>query len=245
MLSYRTEGDGLPVLLIHGFGISFNIWSKLAPLLQEHFKLIIIELPGFGSSPLREGDYLQNCVSEIEQLRLFLKIDRWRVFSYSSGTRVAEAYIQKHADHVVNIVFLCPLQTQFYKAVGLTLAKAVDARFPGLGNWVLSGRRLDLLIRLLGFNSQKSEYARAWRDEIGSCSVGILKRTLRSLPSSGRRAFVTPSVPYLFIWGKQDRITASPRRASAHHRLINANHSAPVTAAEEVAELAIPFLSTI
>jgi len=172
-------------------------------------------------------------------------MDRWRIFSYSSGTRVAEAYIQHHADHVVNVLFLCPLQTQFHKAAALMLAKAIDARFPRLGNWILSGRRLDFLIRLLGFNSQKSEHSRAWTDEIGACSVEILKQTIRSMPDSGRRSFVTPPVPYLFIWGKQDRITASPRKPSAHHRLIHATHAAPVTAAEDVAELAIPFLSTI
>lgn len=245
MLSYRIEGDGLPVLMIHGFGISFNIWSNLAPLMREHFKLIVIELPGIGLSPVPEGDYLEFCVREIEILRRHLKINRWRIFSYSSGTRVAEAYIERYADHVVNVLFLCPVQTQFYKATALTMAKALDARFPHLGNWVLSGRRLDFLIRLLGFNLQKSEHARAWMEEISACSTEILKHTIRSMPNGGRRPFATPPVPYLFIWGKQDRITASPRKPSAHHRLINANHSAPVTAAEEVAELAIPFLSTI
>jgi pimeloyl-ACP methyl ester carboxylesterase len=51
-------------------------------------------------------------------------------------------------------------------------------------------------------------------------------------------------MPSLFIWGTQDLISASPRKASARHRLINANHSAPVTEAEQVAEIAVPFLSS-
>lgn len=180
---------------------------------------------------------------EIEQLRLALKIDRWRVLSYSSGTRVGEAYVERCAEHVVSALYLCPAQTNSLKGIGLNLAKALDSRLPAVGNWVLSGRRLDFLIRLLGFNLQPSEHAQAWMDEISACSIESLKQTIRSLPLDGRRRFSTPPVPYLFIWGKYDHITSSPRQPSAHHRLINATHSAPVTAAEEVAELAIPFFS--
>jgi len=245
MLSYRIEGDGPPVLLIHGFGISFNIWRNLTPLLKDNFTLIMIELPGIGKSPKPEGDYLEFSVREIERLREALKIDRWRVFSYSSGTRVGEAYVAQHSAHVVNALYLCPAQTQLYKAIGLKLAKTCDARLPRFGDWALSGQRLDFLIRLLGFNLQKNDHAQLWMQEISSCRVEILKQTIRSMPADGRRRFAVPSVPHLFIWGKYDRVTASPRRPSAHHRLINATHSAPVTAPDEVAELALPFLSSI
>ncbi|MEW6404772.1 MAG: alpha/beta hydrolase [Chloroflexota bacterium] len=243
MLSYRIEGDGPPLLMIHGFGISFNIWCNLALLLREHFKLIMIELPGIGSSPAPEGDYLEFSVRAIEELRLALKINRWHVLSYSSGTRVGEVYIERHAEHVIKALYLCPAQTNLPRGIGLKFAKALDSRLPALGNWVLSGRRLDFLIRLLGFNLRPSEYAQSWMDEISACSVDTLKQTIRSLPLDGRRHFSTPPVPQLFIWGKYDYITALPRKPSAHHRLINATHSAPVTTANEVAALAIPFFS--
>lgn len=245
MLNYRIEGDGPPLLLIHGFGISFNIWRNLVPVLRQRFRLILIELPGIGSSSAPQGDYLTFSVNEIEQLRVALKIDRWRIFSYSSGTRVAEAYLEQYADHVVKIVYLCPLQARLQGSIGLKFAKVFDARFPALGNWVLSGGRLQFLIRLLGFSWQRSDYVQEWVDEISSCPVRILKQTLRSLPMDGRKAFRAPSVPYLFIWGKNDLITASPRRASAYHHLIDASHAAPITAADEVANLVIPFLSAI
>jgi pimeloyl-ACP methyl ester carboxylesterase len=244
MLSYRMIGDGPPLLLIHGFGISFNIWQNLLPLLKESFSLIMIELPGVGSSPACKGDYLEYCTSEIDRLRTKLKIERWHVLSYSSGTRVGERYVLDHAEHVINAVYLCPAQVNPYKALGLKVAKQVDARFPGFGNWVLSGRRLDFLIRLLGFNLEQSPYANAWVDEISCCSAQILKQIIRSMPDDGRRAFIAPPVPPLYIWGTRDLITASPRKASARHRLINATHSAPVTEPELVAELVVPFLSS-
>jgi len=245
MLSYRIEGDGPPLLLIHGFGISFNIWQNLSPLLKEYFSLIMIELPGIGKSPAVQGDYLEACASEIDKLRLKLKIERWRVLSYSSGTRVGEQYILQYPDRVVNAVYLCPAQTHLPKAFGLKIAKRLDTWLPAFGSWVLSGKRLRFLIRLLGFNLQKSPHAQAWMDEINLCQVDILKQIIRTMPDDGGRPFAPPPVPHLFIWGTRDLITASPRKASARHRLINATHSAPLTEAEQVAELVIPFLSSI
>ncbi|MEZ4836317.1 MAG: alpha/beta fold hydrolase [Caldilineaceae bacterium] len=50
-LSYRIVGEGPPLLLLHGFGISYNIWQALVPLLHSHFQLILVELPGIGASP--------------------------------------------------------------------------------------------------------------------------------------------------------------------------------------------------
>ncbi|MBI5838616.1 MAG: alpha/beta hydrolase [Chloroflexi bacterium] len=243
MLNYRIEGDGPPLLLIHGFGISFNIWQNLLPLLKEDFSLIMIELPGIGKSPAPQGDYLECSANEIEQLRRALKIERWHVFSYSSGTRVGERYVQQYSDHVIKAVYLCPAQVQWHKAFGLKIAKSLDARYPQIGNWVLSEKRLDFLIRLLGFNLRPSPHTQAWMDEISSQPVDILKTTIITMPRDGRQLFAPPPVPHMFIWGRQDLITASPRKASARHRLINAMHSAPVLEAEQVAELAIPFLS--
>lgn len=245
MLSYRIVGDGPPVLLIHGFGISFNIWRNLLPLLKDDFTLIMIELPGIGSSPAPQGEYLAAAVLALEELRVKLKIERWRVFSYSSGTRVGESYVEKYPQRVVNAVFLCPMRTQAYKAFGLKVAKGLDARFPGFGNWVLEGSRLNFLIRLLGFNLRPNDQENAWMDEISSRPLEILKETIRAMPGDGAKEFITPSMPHLFIWGTRDLVTASPRKARAHHRLIDAMHSAPVTAAGQVAELAFPFLSSI
>jgi pimeloyl-ACP methyl ester carboxylesterase len=243
MLNYKIMGDGTPLLLIHGFGISFNIWQNLRPLLESDFSLIMIELPGIGKSPLPEGDYLDASIREIEKLRVALKIERWHVLSYSSGTRVGECYLQRFPERVIRSVYLCPAQTQSCKALGLRIATRLDKWFPSIGNWVLSGSRLDFLIRLLGFNLKPGPHASGWMDEISSQPVEILKETIRSIPGGGSDPIPLPRVPCLFIWGRQDLITKSPSKASAHHRIIKANHAAPVLEAEQVAELALPFLS--
>jgi len=246
MLRYEIDGHGPPLLLIHGFGISFPIWRELRPYLRDHFTLIMVELPGIGSTPAPASGqgYLEAAVDGIEQLRLALGVERWRVLSYSSGTRVAEAYLALHARHVERAAFLCPVQTWAISAALLRAAIRVDRSFPGLGDWVLSGWRFRFLLELLGFNLIPNPLSRVWFDEITSQPVETLKQTLRSLPGGGAANFNVPAgLPALFVWGLEDLITASPRRSYENHLLIHANHSAPQTSAPAIAAAILPFLS--
>lgn len=244
MLNHKVEGAGHPLLLIHGFGISFHIWEELSPLLRNRFTLIQIELPGIGSSPppLQGQSYLAAAVAGIEQVRVRLGIDRWHVLSYSSGTRVGEQYLNCHPDHIDRAVFVCPIQLSPWKAVSLRLAIRLDRLVPRTGTWVLSGSRLHHLIDLLGFNSRKNERSLRWFTEIGSQPVEILKETLRSMPGGGARPFTIPARRALFIWADEDRIVDAPP-LSAHDRVIHADHSAVQTAAPGVAGLIVPFLA--
>ena len=244
MLNYRMDGDGPPLLLLHGFGISFNIWTNLTPLLRDHFTLVTVELPGIGLSPLtpRAGPYLPAAVDALDALRAHLAIPRWSILSYSSGTRVAEAYLHSHAERVARAVFLCPAQTASGKANGLRVASSVDARWPALGNWVLSGWRLRFLIQLLGFNMRRDSRVPVWFDEISSQPVDVLKATLRSLPDFGAPPIVVPNpIPALFIWGSRDLITATPRKPSTRDAIIPATHAAPQTNPREVGEAVMAF----
>lgn len=51
-ISYRVEGKGKPVILLHGFGEDSTIWNQQVAYLQEYCLLIIPDLPGSGKSSL-------------------------------------------------------------------------------------------------------------------------------------------------------------------------------------------------
>lgn len=245
MLNYRIGGDGPPLLLLHGFGISFNIWRDLVPLLRGHFTLVTVELPGIGLSPLPPPTrpYLAAAVDALDSLRDSLAIPRWSVVGYSSGSRVAEAYVQAHAQRAERVAFLAPALATVDKSFGLRIASIIDDRFPFTGNWILSGTRLRFLIHLLGFNLQPNPAVDAWLTEISSQPVDVLKATLRSLPDFGARPFDVPSqIPALFIWGREDIITKTPRKSSARDVIISGTHAMPQTKAYEVGEILLSFL---
>jgi len=50
LATYRRDGAGTPVVMIHGFGGDKETWLLLAPFLRRRHPLLIIDLPGHGRS---------------------------------------------------------------------------------------------------------------------------------------------------------------------------------------------------
>lgn len=244
MLNYQIEGDGPPLLLVHGFGVSYPIWQALAPLLREHFQLVMVELPGIGQSPPATtlSAYYAECAERLVEVREAVGLERWAVLGYSSGTRAAEAYIQRDAAHVIRAAFLCPAYVSRLKALGLRLGVRLDHRWPRFGSWILSDWRMYLLIIGLAFSGRRHPMTQVWNHEINHQPMPILKATLRELPGAGGAQFNLPDLPTLFVWGRYDLLGSPPRRLRGNDRVISADHSAPVMAASKVAEVVIPFL---
>ncbi len=242
MLRYRLEGSGPPLLLIHGWGVTYTIWQNLAPLLSPHFRLIMVELPGLGGSPqVSTGQpYYSACAEALEELRHALGIEQWAVLAYSTGTRAAEAYMQRDAQAITHAIFLCPTYVQ---EIWSLLIGVLDTTHPVLlTQWFLSDWRLLSLVRAFGFNGKRHDYSYLWANEIRLQSVDTLVRSLCEMPGRGRAPFKIPRVPTLFIWGARDVLIAPPRPLGPNDVVIPANHSAPMLAAPYVAEVVIPFL---
>lgn len=49
-IAYEERGNGHPVVLIHGFGANSYTWRKVAAALADEYRLIAIDLKGFGKS---------------------------------------------------------------------------------------------------------------------------------------------------------------------------------------------------
>ena len=49
---YSVSGNGKPVMLVHGFGETGEVWNKQVDFLKDHFKLIVPDLPGSGESEM-------------------------------------------------------------------------------------------------------------------------------------------------------------------------------------------------
>lgn len=244
-LSYRMDGEGPALVMIHGMGVTFAIWEQLEPLLAAHYKRIIVELPGNGASPACPPgvNYYDYCAEKLEELRRFLEIECWHVLGYSLGAWAARKYLLSYPDRVDRAMFLCPAITRAVWAFGFRLLAAIDRSFPALGSWILRGWRLHGLVRVLGFNGSNPPEAAAWTREISAQPVETIKQALTDLPQAGRAPFTLPELPVRFIWGNRDAVTRLPRPLRPIDRFIPADHSAPVRAADGVAEQILAFFN--
>lgn len=95
-LSFYEKGKGKPVLLIHGFPMNASIWDKFSEPLSTSFKVISVDLPGFGNSPLLPGQFSLDDVAEVVIQNLHEKeIDQLIPIGHSLGGYVLLAMVRK------------------------------------------------------------------------------------------------------------------------------------------------------
>jgi pimeloyl-ACP methyl ester carboxylesterase len=83
---YRVHGDGRPVMLVHGFGETGDVWKKQSPLQTSPvgggFQLIVPDLPGSGQSELIDDMSMEGMA---EVLKLILDKE---VFNQSESSKI-------------------------------------------------------------------------------------------------------------------------------------------------------------
>src|SRR4030042_265658 len=90
-LHYVDAGNGPPLLLLHGLGGSTFGFRRLIPILSPRFRLLALDLKGFGYSerPL-DGDYSLTAQARLAKDFLdALNIERAAVLGHSLGGAIA------------------------------------------------------------------------------------------------------------------------------------------------------------
>jgi pimeloyl-ACP methyl ester carboxylesterase len=90
-IHYRDEGQGFPVVLLHGSFSSLHTFDAWAEELKKNFRVIRYTLPGFGlTGPCPEGDYSIRSHSEyLRLLLMILGIERCHLVGSSLGGWIA------------------------------------------------------------------------------------------------------------------------------------------------------------
>lgn len=52
-VGYSHAGNGLPIILVHGFPTTSYLYHRMMPLLAEHFAVYAVDLLGYGTSVVR------------------------------------------------------------------------------------------------------------------------------------------------------------------------------------------------
>lgn len=82
VLSYREEGEGEAVLLLHGWPVGPSVFRRLLPLLAARFRVLVPELTGGGD--------LADQTAAVAELLAALDVDRVAAVGHSHGGGVAQ-----------------------------------------------------------------------------------------------------------------------------------------------------------
>jgi 3-oxoadipate enol-lactonase len=108
-INYDTYGDGEPLLLIMGFGMSGAGWIPSLPFFNG-FKSIYFDNRGTGLSDKPEGIYtVEAMADDASNLLRALGIPKAKVFGVSMGGMIAQELTLRHPDQVSKVVLGCTM----------------------------------------------------------------------------------------------------------------------------------------
>ncbi|MGF6478882.1 3-oxoadipate enol-lactonase [Paraburkholderia youngii] len=105
----EIEGDGAPVVCIHGLGGSSNNWTPVLPAFEGR-KVIRIDLPGSARSPLPAQKLsIDSYVNTIASVLRELQVSDADIVAHSMGTIVAQHLAVRHPELVKSLALFGPL----------------------------------------------------------------------------------------------------------------------------------------
>lgn len=123
-ISYReyqpAEGKNRPtILLLHGSPGSKNDFNSLAPALAKQYRIIALDLPGFGHSTFEVSDYSIRAHADYAlQLMDALKVERAHLVGFSMGGGVALDLIDRAPDRALSLTLLSSIGVQEMELLG-------------------------------------------------------------------------------------------------------------------------------
>ena len=102
--AYWIEGEGEPLVLVHGIGSSHQGWSSVVADLRSEYQCISYDLRGHGVSPLSKGSFrLDHLVEDLEALRSRLRFEELHIAGHSLGGMIGPAYARKYPHRVTSL----------------------------------------------------------------------------------------------------------------------------------------------
>lgn len=107
---YEADGAGPALLLVHGGGGNHAAWWQQVPHFAERYKVITPDLPGFGLSKVKSGNY--DTVTHLAALGAVLDdagIDRAFIVSQSLGGYSSLKYGVEHLGRIAGLAMASTL----------------------------------------------------------------------------------------------------------------------------------------
>ena len=199
------EGEGVPLVLLHGFGGDINIWVFNQEALAEGGRTVYaVDLPGHGGSTkdVGEGD-LASLVRVVEGFMGEMGVEKAHLFGHSMGGAVAASLAVQHPEKVQSLSLIA----------SAGLGEEINGDY--IEGFIAANRRKEMKNALgLLFATPDLVNRQLVNDVIRFKRLDGVDEALRKLADNlfpnGKQADVPDlsgvEVPMLVVWGREDKI---------------------------------------
>ena len=118
-ISEEGPGDGLPILCVHGIPGSRRDFRYLAPLLAARFRVLRVEMPGFGESPAGPDAHIAAWAKVLLAVPEALGLDRFALLSHSFGGGALLLAGARAGDRLAGLVLLASMGARRHRSFAL------------------------------------------------------------------------------------------------------------------------------
>lgn len=105
MIAYRVDGEGEPLVLVHGVGGDGGMWDGVVSALPPRFRTIRLDLRGHGRSPLIGAPVsVQDLARDVTGVMDALGVRKASIAGFSLGGLIAQAIALESPDRVDKLV---------------------------------------------------------------------------------------------------------------------------------------------
>ncbi len=212
-IHFTDAGEGAPILMIHGFGGNFTNFDSIADILKDHYRVVRVDLPGFGLSdlPAKHDSVAQLYRDFLGDMLDTLHIDTLYVVGNSLGGWMSWELAATYPEKVKGLVLLGSAGYEIEKV------KANIGRLDLLDNAIvhkLTERGIPHFVSMRSARRMISQWEEPNLEELAKNNAIInIKGNVDNLLTLGNSGVVPDTAkitqvqcPTLVIWGKNDII---------------------------------------
>jgi pimeloyl-ACP methyl ester carboxylesterase len=210
-IRFVDEGEGPPVVLIHGFASALDTWRGVMAQLAKKHRVLALDLKGFGWSSRPAGDYSPQAEAQLVLALMDQRnIKSAAVVAHSWGSSVALALTLAAPERVTRLA--------------LYSAWVYEEQLPSTFLWARAGGVGEGLFDLFYSERADEKIAHAFYDPGKYVTERFVEEVERALERPGTTAaalaavrgqryaevqkqYTTVKQPVLLLWGKEDEVT--------------------------------------
>ena len=225
-------GDGPPLVFVHGLSGSWPNWLEQLPVFTAEHRVIAMDLPGFGHSPMpREEITISSYARLLDGLFDELDIDAATLVGNSMGGFISAELAIAFPQRVERLVLVSPAGLSTYRNPGATrvlpalhLSQRIVAAYTA---WLASKSEMvtqrpllrNATLGLVTAHPSRLPAALAAEQLRGAGKPGFMQALEANLNYDFRHRLPEIACPTLIVWGDHDRVI-SVRDAALYAELI-------------------------
>jgi haloacetate dehalogenase len=245
---FENEGEGFPLLLLHGFPATRHLWSGVAPLLlSAGFRVLVPDLVGYGDSEAPAGIRIDMASQAgwMQELLDRLGVVRPVIIAHDVGSAAAQLMVVNAPERVRGLAVLDGVYAAEWAMDAITSIQA--------WNPADAHRLFPVLARRLGKGAALRDMLAAYQGERGGLRLIRASRDLDPSQTASIGERLRPSgVPAIVLWGERDEFLPIREVGQPLAELLNAplvklpgGHFTPLDCPTEVAEALRTFLASL